>query len=112
MAIKPILHRILVKPDAIEDKDEAFKRAKAAGIEVVKNERDREQAAIDTGTVISFGETVFKDFGVSDNPIKVGDTVVYARYAGKFIVDPDDEVKYVALNDEDVIAIITTEKGA
>lgn len=107
--IKPILHRILVKPDLIEEKDEAYKAAKRAGLEIVKNERDREQAAIDTGTVVSYGETVFKDFGVDANPIKVGDTVVYARYAGKVIEDPADKVKYVALNDEDVIAIITTE---
>lgn len=107
--IVPILHRILVKPDSIEEKDEAYKAAARMGIEVVKNERDREQAAIDTGTVISFGATVFKDFGVDSSPIKVGDTVVYARYAGKVIEDPADKVKYVALNDEDVIAIITKE---
>jgi co-chaperonin GroES (HSP10) len=107
--IKPILHRILVKPDDIEDKDEAYKKAKAAGLFVHRDERDREQAAIDSGTVISFGETVFRDFGVESNPIKVGDKVVYARYAGKVIEDPADQVKYVALNDEDVIAIITTE---
>lgn len=107
--IKPILHRILVKPDLIEEKDEAYKAAARIGLEVVKNERDREQAAIDTGTVVSFGKTVFKDFGVDENPIKVGDTVVYARYAGKVIEDPATKVKYVALNDEDVIAIITTE---
>jgi co-chaperonin GroES (HSP10) len=107
--IKPILHRILVKPDNIEDKDEAFNAAKRMGLEIVKGEKDREQAAIDTGTVISFGETVFRDFGVEASPIKVGDTVVYARYAGKVIEDPEDKVKYVALNDEDVIAILTTE---
>lgn len=108
MAIKPILHRILVKPDDIHDKDEAFKRARAAGIEVVREEREREQAAIDTGVVVDFGPTVFKDFG-STNPLKIGDSVVYAKYGGKAIVDPDTKVKYVALNDEDVIAILTTE---
>jgi co-chaperonin GroES (HSP10) len=108
MAIKPVLHRIIVKQDVLEEKDKTFQRARAAGLIVESNEREREQAAIDTGTVVSIGPTAFRDFG-SDSPIKVGDTVVYARYAGKNIVDPEDEKKYVALNDEDIVAILTTE---
>lgn len=108
MAIKPILHRILVKPDDIMEKDVHLRKAKELGLIVHRDEQDREQAAVDEGVVVDFGATVFRDFG-SENPIKVGDKVVYARYAGKTIVDPDDDVKYVALNDEDVIAIITKE---
>lgn len=107
MAIKPILHRIIVKPDSIEDVDDHFKRAKSAGLIIQKEEKDREQAAIDTGVIVAFGETVFRDFHVSENPITIGDRVVYAKYAGKTIMDND--TRYVALNDEDVIAIITTE---
>lgn len=106
MAIKPVLHRIIVKQDSIEDKDEYYKAAKAAGILIHKDEQSREQLAVDTGTVVSIGATAFKDFG-ADCPIVVGDTVVYARYAGKVIEDAG--VKYVALNDEDIVAIITTE---
>ena len=111
MAIKPILHRIIVLPDNIEEKDEHFKRAKEVGLIVARNEREREQAAIDTGKVVDIGPTAFKDFGAEAPPIAVGDYVVYARYAGKAIEDPEDKVKYVALNDEDVIAVIT-QKGA
>jgi co-chaperonin GroES (HSP10) len=111
MAIKPILHRIVVKADDIDEKDEHFKRAKEVGILVARNERDREQAAIDTGVVVSIGPTAFRDFGEDAPPIKEGDSVVYARYAGKVIVDPETDEKFVALNDEDVIAIIT-KKGA
>lgn len=105
MVIKPILHRILVKPDVLEEVDEVFKKAKAAGLAFDFTEREREQAAIDTGVVIDMGNTVFKDFG-TDNPLKVGDRVVYARYGGKAITHPQTKVKYVALNDEDVIAIL------
>lgn len=108
MAIKPVLHRILVLPDQLEDKDDAYAAARRAGIEVVRDARDREQAAIDTGKVVSIGKTAFKDFG-TDSPIQEGDTIVYARYGGKAIVDPETDVKYIALNDEDVIAIITKE---
>lgn len=110
MAIKPLLHRIIVKQDILEDKDKAFAAAKKVGIITDFAERDREQAAIDTGTVVSIGPTAFRDFNVDVSPVKEGDTVVYARYAGKTVVDPDDEQKYVALNDEDLIAVIT--KGA
>lgn len=109
MAIKPILHRILVKPDVLEEVDEVYKRAKAAGLSLDFAERDREQAAVDTGVVLDFGNTVFKDFG-ADNPLKVGVKVVYAKYAGKTIRDPEDKTKkLVLLNDEDVIAIVTEE---
>lgn len=101
--IIPLLHRILVKVDKIEDKDEAFKRAHAAGIYIQRDEREREQAAIDTGIVVAIGDTAFKDFGTA-SPIKVGDYVCYAKYGGKAMEDPYTKEKFVALNDEDVIA--------
>jgi co-chaperonin GroES (HSP10) len=107
MAIKPILHRIIVKQDKLEDKDDAFKAAKAMGIIIHTDERKREQAAIDTGTVVSIGPTAFKDFGVDPAPISVGDVVVYAKYGGKAVKDPKTNEEFVALNDEDVIAIFT-----
>jgi co-chaperonin GroES (HSP10) len=108
--IIPVTHRILVKPVDIMDKDEHLRKAKELGLIVHKDEKDREQAAVDEGVVVDFGPTAFLAFD-TENPLKKGDTVVYARYAGKVIVDPDDEIKYVALNDEDVVAIIT-KKGA
>jgi len=106
MIIKPILHRILVKPDTLESKDKVFAAARAAGIAFeFSNERQREQMAIDTGEVLDFGPTVFKDFG-SENPLQIGDKVVFARYGGKTIEDPETNIKYVLLNDEDVIALL------
>lgn len=108
MAVKPILHRILVKPDDVLEKDKNYQKARSLGLIIAEQEREREQAAVDSGVVIDYGPTVFRDFN-TDNPLKIGDTIVYARYAGKVIVDPDTETKYVALNDEDVIAVITKE---
>jgi co-chaperonin GroES (HSP10) len=106
MAIKPVIHRILVKPDVLEEVDETYKKAKQAGIVLDFNERDREQAAVDTGVVVDFGPTVFQDFHTG-NPLNVGTRIVYARYGGKAVTDPETRVKYVLLNDEDVIAILT-----
>ena len=36
----------------------------------------------------------------------VGDTVIYTKYGGKFVTDPDTKERYVVLNDEDVTAVI------
>ena len=106
MAINPILHRVLVKQDKLEDKDDAFKQAKALGLYIGDLEQKREQAAIDTGEVVAIGPTAFKDFGLDAPPIKVGQTIVYAKYGGKAIVDPETKETFVALNDEDVIATL------
>lgn len=109
MAIKPILHRILVLPDKLEDKDKAFAAAsRIEGFKIYGAEKDREQAAIDTGEVIDMGATAFLDFK-TESPIQKGDSVVYARYGGKKVTDPVTNVDYVLLNDEDVIAILTKE---
>jgi co-chaperonin GroES (HSP10) len=106
--IVPLLHRILVKQDSLEEKDEVFARAKKANIIIdVGSERDREQAAIDSGEVVSIGPTAFRDFGFDTPPIKVGDFIVFAKYGGKTVVDPETKVKYVVLNDEDVVALFT-----
>ncbi len=107
--IKPILHRILIKQDVLEEKDEVFKRARAAGIDLSgSDERTREQAAVDTGTVVSIGATAFRDFG-TDSPIKEGDYIWFAKHAGKTITHPTTKEKLVALNDEDIICILTKE---
>lgn len=108
--IEPVLHRILLKQLNITQEDAAFKSARAAGIELPKaGQMEREQAAVDRGEVLAMGPTVFKDFG-SDNTLKVGDVIVFARHAGKTVRDPDqapeDETKYIVVNDEDVIAIL------
>lgn len=102
--IIPILHRILVKQDKLEEKDETYRAATRSGIVIPHlDEKTREQAAIDTGTIVAIGDTAFKDFGAT-NPVAIGDYVVFAKHAGKVLVDPDTEEKFVALNDEDIIA--------
>lgn len=105
MTIKPILHRILVKPDDILEKDESMAAAKRMNIIIAGKELEREQGAVDTGVVLDFGPTAFADFK-ADNPLKVGCRVVYAKYGGKTVTDPKDKLKYVLLNDEDIIAIL------
>lgn len=103
--IKVCGHRLLVKPILLEETDDVLKSAKLAGIEIIRDDVKREAESVDQGVVVQIGTTAWKDFN-SDPWCDVGDKIVYAKYAGKLIIDPDTKEKYVALNDEDVVAIV------
>ena len=100
-----ILHRVLIKQDKLEDHDPTIARMRSMGlINVDNDDKKRAQAGVDKGVVVAIGETAFKDFGTA-SPIKVGDHIAYARFAGKFITDPVSNEEFVALNDEDIICV-------
>lgn len=101
MSLIPVTHRIIVEPDDLLEEDEVYRSARRMGIEITNTKR--EQEAVDTGKVTAIGPTAFRDFGC-ECPLAIGDTVVFARYGGKKIKDGDKE--FVALNDEDIVAII------
>lgn len=103
--IEPVIHRILVEQYDIKKHDPAFEAAARMGLTIAGKEADREQQAVDKGVVISFGPTVFRDFG-GENPLAVGDEIVFARHSGKAVEDPETKKKYVVINDEDVVAIL------
>jgi len=103
MAIKILLHQILVKPEDASDADEAYRRAKAVGIELALDKRL--QTAVEYGTVISVGPTAFLDYGRSPDILKGGDRISFARYAGKEVTDSNGD-KYLLLNDVDVLVVI------
>lgn len=92
----PILHRIIVLPDNVET-------VTAGGI-VLAVDPKKERTHVETGKVISLGETVFKEFNAHISP-QIGDRVYYAKYAGKIIKDIDG-IEYLILNDEDILCII------
>lgn len=106
MAIDILLHRLLVRQEKLEDVDKTYQQAKRAGIIIADHDdHKRAQAGVDKGVIIKIGPSAFKDFGVN-SPVKEGDVVAFARYGGKTITDPVDGIDYVALNDEDIIAVI------
>lgn len=107
--IEVVLHRILIKQDKLEESDKTYVKMRELNMVLPELEdKKRAQAGVDTGTVIAIGGTAFRDFG-TDPPIAVGDRIAYARFAGKFIIDPSDEQEYVVLNDEDVVCIFKAE---
>lgn len=109
MAIDVLGHRILVKPERLEDVDKALRSAKALGIQVVTEEGERAQASVDRGIVIQVGQSAFKDFGTTPW-CKAGDYVAYARYAGKAMTDPYTDEEFLIINDEDIVCRFTKEE--
>jgi co-chaperonin GroES (HSP10) len=110
--IIPCGHRVLVLQEAYDEHDEVFKSAKSVGIEIIKDKEVRYQASVDKGVILSIGPTAWKDFG-GEHWASVGDTVIFAKNAGKHVQDPDDldeTPKHVVLNDEDIIAVVRKTK--
>lgn len=95
MSLVPVLHRIVIEPEDIETKT-------ASGIILAINEK-AERKAVEKGKVVSIGDTAFKDFKAEVTPV-IGDTIYFAKYAGKEI--QDNGKNYIILNDEDVICIV------
>lgn len=103
--IIPVGHRVLVKPKEIETQTEG-------GIYIVTDEK-LEKAAQQRGVLVAAGPQAWKAFRelyegkeVNGNPwAKPGDTVIYSKYAGKFLKDEYTEEEFVLLNDEDIVAL-------
>jgi co-chaperonin GroES (HSP10) len=104
--IKPAGHRLVVKPFKQEEVDEVLKAAKKFGFEIVNENKKREDASVDQGVVLAIGPTAWQDFK-SEPWCKKGDTILFAKFSGKFVTDPETNEDVVILNDEDVVAVIT-----
>lgn len=98
--IVPVLYRVLVKPYDIFEKDDAYAAAKRMGIEVVGDSKKREQQSVDKGVVISLGPTCDASLAVAE-----GDEIVWARHAGKEVIDPESGETFVVVNDDDIVAV-------
>ena len=87
--IKPLADRVLIEPAAAETKT-------ASGIIIPDNAKEKPQR----GTVIAAGK------GTKDEPItvKVGDTVLYGKYAGTELKLEGKD--YLIMRESDILAII------
>ena len=87
--IKPLADRVLVEPQAAEEKT-------ASGIIIPDSAKEKPQR----GTVVAAGP------GTKDEKmeVSVGDTVLYGKYAGtELTVDGND---YLIMRQSDILAII------
>ena len=99
--MKPVLHRIFVLPDLIEEQDETIKRARAVGIHVELDKREKD--AVTMGIVKAIGSTSYIGFDTTaeQQGIAVGSHVMYAKYSGAKVPNSD----LIILNDEDVLGV-------
>ena len=96
MAINVKGYRLLIKPDMVDLKT-------PAGL-VIAADRKLEQAAQVRGYVHSVGERCWEGH---EPYAAVGDYVMYSKYAGKVVEDPETNDQFVIINDEDILAVIT-----
>ena len=101
-------HRILIKPEAVE-------KVSAGGIVIARPGKgdQLEQMGTDRGTVVAIGPLCWHLFD-KDSPewapwCKVGDRVVFARYAGKTVEHPETKEKFFLMLDEDIQAVLEEE---
>ncbi len=89
LKIKPLADRVLVEPAPAEEKT-------AAGIIIPDTAKEKPQK----GTVVAVGT------GKKDEPmtVKVGDVVLYGKYAGTEITI--DGNNYLIMRESDIVAII------
>lgn len=117
MKLKPVGHRLLVKPDNIEEIEAITKEhqaLKSLNFEIAKpdGQMRREQQGTDTGVVVAIGPNAWKlpQYGWGEEfwePwCKVGDRIVFGRYAGKLKEDPETKEEFMCINDDDVQMIV------
>lgn len=107
--VEVTLHRILVKPDelkrehAVEGTDIKIAIAAPAQLEA------RQEAGIQQGYVQAVGPTAYKGLNVQvpeEGKVRTGDFILWAKYSGVGVIDPETNEKLVILNDEDVLCIL------
>lgn len=97
MTVKAIGHRVLLKPDEVQDKS-------VGGIALVID-RKAEMNDQSLGTIVDIGEDVYAAFKPKREyaGLAVGDQVYYAKRAGKWCKDPVSKEEFLMVNDEDVV---------
>ncbi len=89
LKIRPLADRVLVEPAAAEEKT-------AGGIIIPDTAKEKPMK----GTIVAVGP------GKKDEPmtVKVGETVLYGKYAGTEITI--DSVNYLIMRESDIVAVI------
>jgi chaperonin GroES len=93
--VKPLGDRVFVKVSASEERT-------AGGLYLPDTAKEKPQV----GEVVSVGDGKLKDDGTRQAlDVKVGDKVLYSKYAGTDIKLGTDE--YVLLSEKDILAVVS-----
>lgn len=101
----PAGHRVLVRPDRVEE-------TTRGGIVLPEVTKERDQRATQQGTVLEIGPSAWKEHWEGKPWAKVGDRVIFTRYAGvdlsyeaRQLIDPSAD-RLTVINDEDVVYVL------
>ena len=97
MKFKPLGDRILVQRTEVEEEVRG-------GIVIPDSAHKREKAATQEGVVAALGSQAYSE--VKEPWCEVGDHVLYAKYGGVRLQDPDTGIEYVMINDDDILCKI------
>lgn len=107
LPLKPSGYRILVKQKKLE-------RKSCGGIILATNDQQaREQKGNTIGEVVAVGPIAWDEERLGGGKFpwaKVGDMVMFPRYAGFQFDNEDDAVHWHVMNDEDILGTIPQEK--
>ena len=104
MKLVPAGHRVLVKPDSVEDKEIPAELRKLGF--TYSDTDNRRQDAVISGEIVAIGKTAWKAFDDGEPWAKVGDKVYFAKYGGFVVEHPDTREKFRLLNDEDITLVM------
>ena len=103
IGIRPVEFKVLLKVDDVET-------VTPGGIILPDMARDREMIAQESGTIIAMGERACSENEIwGANPPKVGDKVIFSKYAGAVIKKMGK--KYRLIQDKDLGAVIESEEN-
>lgn len=92
--IRPLSDRIVVEPREIE--------TKTAGGIVIPDTADKDKPI--QGTVIAIGSGKYVDGKLQPLQVKVGDKILFGKYAGTNV--KLDEQEYLVMREEDVMGVL------
>ena len=95
--IRPMEYKVLVKPEEVEEKTKG-------GIYIPEQAKDKEKFAKQEGVLIAVGAIAFTDPDWLERP-RVGDRVLYDKYAGCTVKGKDGE-NYRIINDKEIGAVL------
>ena len=97
--IEPTEFKVLIKPKPVDDKTKG-------GIIIPDSSKEREEFAQIEGQIVAASPLAFTYADWKDaKPPKVGDRVLFAKYAGALVTGMDG-VEYRLANDKDITAVL------
>lgn len=95
--LKAVGFCVIVAPDIVEEKTKS-------GIYIATDKKMEQNAQV-TGIILDIGEDAFAAYKPKTPfaGLKVGDRVWYAKYAGKWIKDKENDREVLIVRDEDIV---------